>query len=289
MRRFAFGLSRHVVRSPRCARALAFRLLLGVAFTLTLTACTAGNITGVTVTSRTVCDRDRPTVCGAPRLDNVTFTVEVTGQGTCGEASINFGDGSFSLVEKNVDFARGPWKITHNYGGAWPGPKTIRVDGVSNCVGNVTARHVVFEHDLGSGTFDERLRFGIVQDGTGAPFQYCHAFPRSSPLPALRPNTIVTVTSPPTPLIRFCPAPANCANTADGRAGSSAGAAFPFPGFREFSLVLAVGSQHVQGGASTTFTTTQSGELLLCFNDGNLLDNRGGWQLDVSIDESAAR
>lgn len=289
MRRFEFRQPEAVVKSPGRARHFVHRLLHGVALTVTLTACTAGKITGVAVTSRTTCDSSRPSVCGAPRLDNVTLTVEVTGEGTCAEASVNFGDGSFSLVDKNVDFERGPWKITHNYGGAWPGPKTIRAQGVSNCVGDVTARHVVFEHDLGAGRFDEILRFAIVQDGTGGPFQYCHAFPGSGPWPALRPNTIVTVTSPPTPTIRFCPAPANCENTADGRAGSSAGAAFPYPGFREFSLVLVVGNQHVQGGSSTTFTTTQSGELLLCFNDGNLLDNRGGWQLDVSIDESAAR
>jgi len=265
------------------------RTLLPLASMVALTACTAGKITGVAVTSRTQCDSSRPSVCGALRLDTVTLTVEVTGQGICKEASVNFGDGSFSLVEKNVDFSRGPWRITHDYGGAWPGKKTIRAQGVSDCVGEVTTPHVVFEHDRGEGKFDEMLKFAVAQDGTDAPFQYCHAFPSSTSWPALRPNTVVTVTSPPTPTIRFCPPPANCENTADGRAGSSAGSAFPFPGFREFSLVLAVGSQNVQGGASTTFTTTQSGELLLCFNDGNLLDNRGGWQLNVSVDESAAR
>ncbi len=280
--------TRPVVKSAGRARCFIRALLLGLASTVTLTACSIGKITGVAVTSRTFCDSSRPGVCGAMRLDNMTFTVDVTGEGTCGEASLNFGDGSFPLVEKNVDFESGPWRVTHNYGGAWPGPKTIRAQGVSNCVGNVTARHVVFEHDLGSDRFDEILRFAVALDGTGGPFQWCYAAPRSPPWPALRPNTIVTVTSPPTPTINFgCPFN-GCVYTADGKPGSSAGGAFPFPGFREFSLVLAVGSQNAQGGSSASFTTTQSGELLLCFNDGNMLDNRGGLQINISIDESAA-
>ena len=186
-----------------------------------------------------------------------------------------------------MNFDQGPWRVTHDYGGAWPGPKTIRAQGTGQCVGNVTARHVVFAHDLGSNTFDEILNFPVVLDGSDAPFQSCYAAPGSPPWPALRSNTIVTVTSPPTPTISFCPLN-TCVYTADGKPGSSAGPSFPYPGFREFSLVLVVGSQNAQGGSSTTFTTTQSGELLLCFNDGNMSDNRGGWEINIAVDESAA-
>ena len=100
MRDFVVGSRRPVVKSPGGAGSLVRALLLGLASTVALTACETGKITGVAVTSRTVCDSGRPGVCGAMRLDNVTFAIAVTGQGTCGEASVNFGDGSFPWWER---------------------------------------------------------------------------------------------------------------------------------------------------------------------------------------------
>ncbi len=59
-----------------------------------------------------------------------------------------------------------------------------------------------------------------------------------------------------------------------------------FPGFREFSLILRLTPQVVQGGTGTaTFTAGQAGTLELCQNDGDLSDNKGGWQIEISGDE----
>lgn len=71
----------------------------------------------------------------------------------------------------------------------------------------------------------------------------------------------------------------------DGRANSSAGAGFPFLGFREYSLVLRVGSQLAQGGRRETFTTNQAGPLEVCVNDDNLVNNSGGWGIDIRLAE----
>ncbi len=43
---------------------------------------------------------------------------------------------------------------------------------------------------------------------------------------------------------------------ADGKNPSTAVAPLPFPGLRELSMVLKVGTQTVQGGTDVTFTTT---------------------------------
>jgi len=80
---------------------------------------------------------------------------------------------------------------------------------------------------------------------------------------------------------------AGCVYDADGKPGTSAVAPFPFPGFREYSLVLSIGSQMVQGGTNVQFTTTSSGPLLFCLNDGdnNVTNNLGGFIIEISVDQ----
>lgn len=60
---------------------------------------------------------------------------------------------------------------------------------------------------------------------------------------------------------------------------------FPFPGLREYSLVMQLGSQVGQGGIFGSMVTNQAGQLDLCINDDNLTDNNGAWGVDVRIDE----
>ena len=66
-----------------------------------------------------------------------------------------------------------------------------------------------------------------------------------------------------------------------------AAAPFPFPGLVEYSAVFRVGSQVIQGGTNTQFTTTTGGTLMFCLNDGdnNLTNNNGGFNVTLSADQ----
>jgi hypothetical protein len=57
------------------------------------------------------------------------------------------------------------------------------------------------------------------------------------------------------------------------------------PGLREFSLVLRIGTQGVQGGTDVRFTTTERGPLEICVNDGVLSDTRGGWEIHIDPEQ----
>lgn len=244
---------------------------------LSIAACDPpGKLTAVVITNGETCTNG---VCGTPILDPVR--IEVRGEGVCPEFKVDFGYGAFPLVERNVDFKNGPKVYEQIYfSSGWPGPKRIVAEGVSNCVGRVTTEHRVFTVP---GSTRENLTIAIAN-----PTQLCYGVPSAAPRTALRKNTIVTVTSPASPKINYGCAFNGCIYDANGKPGSSATGNFPFLGLREYSLVLKVGNQAVQGGSSTTFTTTDSGDLLLCFNDNNTYDNGGGLQVDITIDERNA-
>src|SRR3954469_8382415 len=93
----------------------------------------------------------------------------------------------------------------------------------------------------------------------------------SIPFHSLRTGTAVNVESPAnagddtTPTTGFCLL--GCVYDAAGIPDSVAGPGLPFPGFRQLSLVLHVGTQTVQGGIRTNFTTRESGPLEICVND----------------------
>ena len=78
-----------------------------------------------------------------------------------------------------------------------------------------------------------------------------------------------------------------CVYNADGSPGTAAASSFPFPGLREYSVVFRIGSQVVQGGTDTRFTTTASGPLEFCLNDGDndLTNNVGGFDVTISVDQ----
>jgi hypothetical protein len=94
-------------------------------------------------------------------------------------------------------------------------------------------------------------------------------------VPPLRPKTVVKITAD--RQINFGCAFNGCIYDADGDKTSTAPANFPFPNFRTYSLIFRLGTQVVQGGTNTSFTTNQSGLLEVCVNDDNLPDNTGGW------------
>ena len=249
--------------------------------TLALAGCSIGRVDSIAITTPTVCD-PATGVCGIHRLDKVT--VSVAGVGKCTKARINFGDGSFDLPGQDVDFDKGPWVATHSFERGWVGPKRIVAEGVTNCGGKATVDHHVFQEN----SFRETQTVGFNHPTPGIA---CYAVPRTGgPLTALRSNTVVNQTAEATPMINFgCPF-GGCAYDANGKPGTVASNAFTYPGFREYSLVLVVGNQHVQGGSSVRFVTQGSGELLLCLNTNDIYSNMtGGWSLTISVDETNAR
>ncbi|MFO0995300.1 MAG: hypothetical protein U1F33_01355 [Alphaproteobacteria bacterium] len=245
---------------------------------LALVGCASGKVSAVKVTTAPVCDPNTG-VCGVERLDLVT--VSVSGVGRCQAAKINFGDGSFDLVGQNIDFDQQPWVVTHSFEDGWVGPKRIVAEGVTDCAGRASVLHHVFQQN----STREDHHIGLANPSPGI---MCYRVPRVVPLPPLRTNTRVTVTSLTTPKINFgCPG--GCTYDPDGAPGTSAPTGFTFPGFREFSLILVVGNQQVQGGTNVRFVTHERGELLLCLETNNLYSNMtGGWDIDIAVDESDA-
>ncbi|HEY3097870.1 MAG TPA: hypothetical protein VGL14_03125, partial [Methylomirabilota bacterium] len=167
--------------------------------------------------------------------------------------------------------------LTHVYTG-WGGGKTVTVEAASGCEGKARVR-------FSASPLSRRI--GFNQPGT----TMCTAA-SSSPLPSMIPRMLVHLRTialdPPNHRgINFGCVAAGCVYDADGKPGTSAVAPFPFPGFREYSLVLSIGSQMVQGGTNVQFTTMSSGPLLFCLNDGDndVTNNLGGYIIEISVDQ----
>jgi hypothetical protein len=189
----------------------------------------------------------------------------------CGKVGIDFGDGTPPAVVANYDFSNPPL-VDHKYTG-WGGEKTVKAGSVENCIGE--AKGII-------STGKSPWKIGYIQPRPTS----CDSVPQQPPL---RTNTIVHIETNPDPNVRinFGCAFNGCIHDADGR-NSLAAAPFPFPGLREFSLVLKVGTQVVQGGTNVTFTTRRAGPLEICVNDSDLFNNTGGWGLNIEVDESGA-
>ena len=74
---------------------------------------------------------------------------------------------------------------------------------------------------------------------------------------------------------------------ADGK-NYPADSRFPFPGFKEYSLVLRLGTQVEQGGTDVRFTTTSSASLEICLNDDDIARTRrggGGYEVHIQVDQ----
>ena len=209
-----------------------------------------------------------------PAVGTTPLSVAVTGTGRCTEITIDWGDTTPKNTYHFVDLGSNP-VFSHTYGG-WGGGKTVTVEGTAHCAGKVNTRF-----DMEPSIF--HLGFVLVPKATA---QICHQVPN---FPGVGTHNLVHITTSPATSfpggINFgCPLN-SCILDADGRLGSVANSSFPFPGLREFSLVLRVSSQVAQGGKNVTFVTTDAGSLEVCTNDSDQTDNAGGYEIDIKVDQ----
>jgi hypothetical protein len=213
--------------------------------------------------------------------------VIISGSGVCTILQVNWGDdGNIFTDYNNLDLGAGA-HITHTYTG-WPGGRTVTVKAQYQCDGSARMRFIALSatNSLPTASLVWR-REPTGNRGT------CGELPG---MPQLNKNSLVHITSPPSPpppapqiVVNFgCPFD-GCIYDVDGRAGSSAASPFLFPGFREYSLVLRMGSDgpQFQGGKSATpFSVPDGGTLNFCMNtdrpDANIT---GGWEVDIQVDE----
>ena len=205
----------------------------------------------------------------APALGQpVDFSV--SGFGSC-TLTVDWGDGTpTQQVYKTIGI--GPPQLTHTYNG-WAGGKTVTVHGGTNCPGTARTRFTIAPSTWTIGW--------AVRDSAGQVLT-CVRVPGK---PQLAPNSLVKVTADTYPYVKFAYAIDARKFDPDGWPGTSAVSPFPFEGFREFSLVLRVGSELFQGGTNTRFVTTTGGVLEMCQNDYDTTDNSGGWSIRFEVDE----
>ena len=244
------------------------------------------------------CARDAPRVCGIDPMRPQRFDVSGTGREPCELIRLDFGDGSRTIGGPH-DFAMAnqPFVAEHTYGRtAWPGLKRVRATGIGNCFGDARLGVRMMERvpaNNGPGTFvfADKLVVAFAQPPLDPADQApCKPVPLKA---SLRRDAVVTVRSNPDPKFRIdygCWL-SGCIYDADGEPGSTAPTGWAFPGMRQYSMVLRVGSQTVQGGNFTRFVTGSSGPLEICLNDMNLSmnDNFGGLLLSITVDEDIDR
>jgi hypothetical protein len=213
----------------------------------------------------------------------------LNGVGKCNSINIDWGDGDtdpayyygiggIPIDLSGIDsYAITTRTLTHTFTG-WGGGKTVTVEGNNGCIGKVNVRFNVppFEKQIGWG-----------QPGP-ASTSMCQAITPGLPnmIPRMLVHTSATLVGGGRGVDFGCFA-GGCVGDADGRPGSVADSRFPFPGMREYSVVYRIGSQLIQGGTNAQFTTTASGSLEFCLNDGdmNLTNNKGGFLVKISVDQ----
>jgi hypothetical protein len=211
-----------------------------------------------------------------------TFVLE--GKGTCDSVDVDWGDGTIEtgfvpvpgqrieLETSNIETRY----LFHTYTG-WGGGKTITVTG-NGCEGTIRGRF-----NANGGT----RAIGWNQPAPAGTTGVCQT---PSGLPGLIPRMLVKAsvqTVSGIPGINFGCFAGGCVYNADGRPGTAAGSSFPFPGLREYSVIYRVGSQVVQGGSETQFTTAAAAPMEFCLNDGDndLTNNDGGFEVTISVDQ----
>lgn len=220
---------------------------------------------------------------GSPQL----FVLE--GKGTCQSVNVDWGDGTIEqgvvpVPGRPIEFETSNIEtryLRHAYNG-WGGGKTVTVDGVG-CEGSARGRF---------NASPSEKRIGWAQPAPPGTTGVCQMV---AGLPGMIPRMLVHVSLRTVPVsipgvrdIHFgCFGGVDCMYNADGRPGTVADSRFPFPGLREYSAVFRIGSQVVQGGTNVQFTTTASGPLEFCLNDGdnNLTNNEGGFDVTISVDQ----
>ncbi|HET7144256.1 MAG TPA: hypothetical protein VFI68_09575 [Anaerolineales bacterium] len=212
----------------------------------------------------------------------------LNGVGICNSVKADWGDGNIDPLINGgpgvpVDLAGtdpsavATRTLTHTFTG-WGGGKTVTVEGNYNCIGKVNLRFEIPPL---------KKNLGWAQPGP-AGTNMCQTFTPS--LPNMIPRMLVDVSATLVGNARgidFGCFAGGCVGDADGRPGPVADSRFPFPGFREYSVVYRIGSQLIQGGTNTQFTTTSSGIMEFCLNDGdiNLTNNKGGFDVTIRVDQ----
>jgi hypothetical protein len=276
-------------------------LWLAAYLMLPLNAFAMGNVSSIELDApKIVCDSDFRVPCGVSEFQNLTFLLH--GVGTCTALKVSFGDGESKDIT-NVDFDAlgGVYPVSYLYSGSpqpgpdgahnpsdWGGPKTVIASGIQDCSGEARMPvRVLLENPKGGGHYSSVFKLAM---GTEVKWtEPCKKLPGVKKLPA---NTLIKITSPADDhdrKINFGCWFGGCIYDADGSKGSKARDNFPFPGYRDYSLILRAGSLVVQGGTDVRFTTTnQSSDLEFCINDNNQSDNSGAWFVKIEVDESQA-
>ena len=207
--------------------------------------------------------------------------VYVKGVGVCPGLAIDWGDGAVDFPGGPYDLAT-PARLSHTYS-VWGGGKTVTAMATTNaCAGRANTRFKL-------PPVVNKFPFPQLSPppATGRP--PCRPLPGAftAPLPV---PTLVHLTTIPTAngtdLIDYgCPFQ-GCRYNADGKAGSVATAPFPFPGLKEYSLVLRVGTELFQGGTDVRFTPAQNAMLEICLNDDAPTRNRtGGYEIHIEVNQ----
>ncbi len=204
----------------------------------------------------------------------IQFTV--SGTGACSIYQVYWGDGTFDV--EGTDFAATPITVlAHKYTG-WGGTKTITAEGVNNCDGSAHTS-VTVDPSVWREAVMVSSPMGVPQTSPG-----CYQEPK---MPILRQNSVVTITTNPNVAVDFGCFAGGCVYGIDGKPDSVASSDYPFPGLREYSLVIKLGPQIVQGGTNVTFTAQQTGRIELCLNDNDPSGNSGAWGVFLEVTEPA--
>ncbi len=198
-------------------------------------------------------------------------TVTVEGSGSCSMIEIDWGD-EYKDTPQSVQLASHP-RFSHPYQAG--GGKTVTVTAKGGCEGTARTRFVVEQSWL-------ELAFNQVPKPTA---RICN---EAGSIFYVHPHTLVHVLVLPTArgaTINFgCPFD-GCIYDANGRPGSVADSRFPFPGFREFSLVFKTDPETFQGGMNTSFVARTGGPLQVCLNYSDLTNAGGGFIIRMRQDQ----
>jgi hypothetical protein len=221
---------------------------------------------------------------GSGVLVGVRKMFVLEGKGTCQSVTVDWGDGTrqanfVPVAGRRIEFetsASETRTLSHTWSG-WGGGKTVTVEG-HGCEGKVRIR-------FNASPSQKRLGWNAT-----APAGTTGVCQTVATLPGMIPRMLVRIQLTTLAAVRdidFGCFAGGCVYNADGKPGSVAGPGFPFPGLREYSAIFRIGTQVVQGGTNTTFTTTATGPLEFCLNDGDndLTNNRGGFDVVISVDE----
>jgi hypothetical protein len=214
---------------------------------------------------------------GQMPMVGTAVNLEVSGVGGGCYVNVDWGDGvqgpSTQGIWVNLVPDPSQRTISHTYAG-WGGGKTVTVTSAQGCEGKVNTRFVMAP---------AMLSIGFAEPGTKS----CNT---AGGVPDVQMGNLVHITT--IPLASFpgginfgCPLN-NCIYDANGRPGSVATAPdFPFAGLREFSLVLRLGQQIVQGGTDVRFTAAETNDLEFCVNASDVTKAAGGYEIHVRVDQ----